>query len=70
MEKQKFTLDQINELINVRGFGSCLCKDEFEGGLRIGTDTIQISKDLDSEYFGEFVGSPDADEYEFIMYIY
>jgi hypothetical protein len=65
---KKYTIEQINEIVEAQGWSSCLCKDEMDGQECIGVDTIQIAVADDAEHFGEFVGKDN--EYEFILYTY
>jgi hypothetical protein len=64
-----YTLEQVNEIIDLQNWSSCLCKNELNGIECKGADTIQVSIDSDSAYFGEFFGNSEKDQYEFIFYI-
>ncbi len=59
-----YTAEQISEIIKTNDWSACTCNHEPEPEL----DTIQIALEDDGEYFGEFVGIPEEDKYEFSFY--
>ena len=63
---KKYTLEQVNEIVDTQNWSSTLCSNEKDGQECEGIDTIQIAVDSNSEYFGEFVGA--NNDYEFILY--
>jgi len=66
---RRYTLDELNQIIDTQNWSSCVCENELNGDECDGTDTIQVGMDDDSDYFGEFFGNREEDQYEFIFYI-
>lgn len=66
---RRYTLDELNQIIDTQNWSSCVCENELNGVECDEVDTIQVSIDSDSEYFGEFFGNREEDQYEFIFYI-
>jgi hypothetical protein len=60
---KNYSIEDIDTIIEERGWHSCIANNEPEYGL----DTIYIAEDEDQEYFGEFVGE-EENGYSFELY--
>lgn len=66
---RKYTLEQVSIILLTQNWHSCVCENEKDGEHCPGFDTIQVSKDNDSEYFGEFIRDVNENTYTFKFYI-
>jgi hypothetical protein len=57
MKSKKYTIEQVNEILETQGFHCCTCNNEKNGKTCFGIDTIQVALEEDCDYFGEFVGN-------------
>jgi hypothetical protein len=67
-KQRKYTIEQIDEIVDKNNWSLTVCNDEQDGAEKEGTDTIQISAEEDSEYFGAFIGN-EEDGYIFKFYV-
>jgi hypothetical protein len=64
---RKYTIEQIDEIIEERGWEVTTCNNERNGEYEFGTDTLQVQEEEHGDYFGEFVGD-EENGYEFNFY--
>ena len=64
-----YTIEQIDEILKEQGWHSCICNNEMDGEYCFGYDTIQVSEEEDMDYFGEFFGDREENQYAFRFYI-
>ncbi len=64
---KKYTIKQIDEILEENSFHSCISENEKDGEYCYEIDTIQVSHEEGDDYFGEFVGN-DEEGYSFKFY--
>lgn len=64
-----YSYKDIEAIVEKNNWSMTVCNNELDGKRKRGIDTIQIApSDNDSEYFGEFIGEPRIDVYQFRLY--
>ncbi len=64
-----YTIKDIEAIVEKNNWSMTTCSNEVNGENHPGFDTIQIAPSKnDSEYFGEFIGEPAKDIYQFKLY--
>lgn len=69
MNKNWYSTKEIQTLFDNTGFTGTICDKELNGEDNPDYETIQVSTDIDTEYFGEFIRKYGTDKYYWRFYI-
>ena len=66
---KKYTIEQIDWILLENEWHSCIANNQKNNKYKFGTDTIFVAQEEEGEYFGEFVGDRELNQYTFKFYV-